>query len=299
MKNASLGFLFCILLFCFLLFFVEKPAPTPQIIFSHSEEILLYHPETDSVQKMPLEQYICYCLAGEMPASFHPEALKAQAVAIRSYVCRKIAGGTSHPKNADICTDYAHCAAFSGQFDSFPEATKEIYRTAVSETENEVLYYKEEPANTVFHAMSNGRTESAENVWGSAVPYLISVDSQLDTQLDNYETVAVFSAETLAEKMDVENASCKAPTYHEGGTVQEIQIGEKIFSGREVREKLGLRSASFSVTEKDSDIIFTVHGFGHGVGMSQEGANAYAKKGFSYTDILEKYYPNTTLCRLH
>lgn len=299
MKNASLGFLFCILLHCLIILLTQKPATeSPPIEIKSTHEITVYHPETDTTEEMPLEQYICYCLAGEMPAAFHAEALKAQAVAIRSYICHK-AQSASHPKNADVCTDFSHCTAFSKKFNTFPEKTKEIYQKAVSETSAEVLYYNNQPANTVFHAMSGGKTESAENVWGKPVPYLISVDSFPDTKTEKFETVVTFTHNEIRQKLGITSTSPGTILYNTGGTVKSVVIGEKTFTGKEIREKLSLRSACFTVTDSENNLTFTVHGYGHGVGMSQEGANSYAKQGLTYIEILEKYYPGTTLCRLY
>ena len=283
---------------CLLLCLTPKSPRTKPEPFDFSKKIRVYDPKTDTVTEMPFDQYICFCLAGEMPASFHTEALKAQAVAIRSYVCRKAVSG-SHPKNADVCTDFSHCAAFKTDFDTLPEETKQIYKDAVAQTPNEVLYYKEEIANTVFHAMSGGKTESAENVWGSSVPYLLSVESGLDKTVAEFETIVSFTHQALQEKLGIQTVTVGTPAYNQGGTVKTLQIGEKIFTGREIREKLGLRSAYFTATPTETEVIFTVHGYGHGVGMSQEGANAYAKEGLTYTEILAKYYPKTTLCRLY
>lgn len=298
MKNASFSFLFCILLFFLLILLTEKPAQEKKPAPVLSKEITVYHPDTDTTEKMPIDQYICYCLAGEMPASFHSEALKAQAVAIRSYISYK-AQSASHPKNADVCTDFNHCAAFSEIFDTFPEKTKEIYQNTVSATSAEVLYYENQPANTVFHAMSGGKTESAENVWGASVPYLISVDSFPDTESEKFETVVSFSYAEIMQKLETTSCTLGTIKHNEGGTVKNIVIGEKTFTGREIREKLSLRSAYFTVSDSGEALVFTVHGYGHGVGMSQEGANSYAKQGLSYVEILEKYYPGTTLCRLY
>ncbi len=298
MKNASFCFLFCISLLCLLVCFIDAP-PKKTGMPDFSKEIYVYDAKNDQIRTMTIEQYIIRCLAAEMPASFHPEALKAQAVAIRGYVCRKISGEVSHPQNADICTDFAHCAAFATDFDSLPEAARTTYTNAVLQTGNEVLYYKEEIANTVFHAMSSGKTESSENVWGGKVPYLISVESVLDTGAENFETVVSFSHDEIKQKLELDNISVGEITYHTGGTVKQLQIGEKKFTGREIREKLALRSAAFTVQPTETALIFTVHGYGHGVGMSQTGADAYAKAGLNYTEILAKYYPGTTLCRLY
>ncbi|MBR3941839.1 MAG: SpoIID/LytB domain-containing protein [Clostridia bacterium] len=298
MKNASFCFLFCISLLFLLVCFIEAP-PEKTKTPDFSREIRIYDTKTKQTYTMSLEQYIIRCLAAEMPASFHPEALKAQAVAIRGYVCRKIAEDVSHSENADICTDFAHCAAFSTDFDSLPEDIRTTYTNAVIQTENEVLYHNKEIANTVFHAMSSGKTESAEHVWGGKVPYLISVESVLDTRAENYETVVSFSHDEIKQKLEIDGVSVGETVYYDGGTVKEIQIGEKKFSGKEIREKLNLRAAAFSVQPTETALIFTVHGYGHGVGMSQTGADFYAKEGLKYTAILAKYYPGTTLCRLH
>lgn len=298
MKNASFCFLFCILLLYFLVFLTDFSSEPPQM-YDFSKELRVYDAKSNQTFNMPMETYIMHCLAAEMPASFHTEALKAQAIAIRGYICRKIENGVSHPDNANICTDYAHCTAYLPDFDSLPEAARAKYTDAVTQTQNEVLYYKEEIANTVFHAMSGGKTESAENVWGGKVPYLISVESTLDTCAENFETTVSVSYEEVKQKLEITDVSVGEVICNKGGTVKNIQIGGKTFSGREIREKFSLRSANFSVQTKENGITFTVLGYGHGVGMSQTGADAYAKEGMNYAEILAKYYPGTTLCRLY
>ena len=289
MKNASLSILFCILLLLLLLA-IQKGEPTKEEETpKYKREISVYDTNTKTVTKMDLEEYVWRCMAREMPATFDKEALKAQAVAVRSYTVRKAAGEKAAEHfGADVCTDFAHCAAFLNNLNEMDKKTQNIYKEAAHETAGEILTYEGEAAATVFHAMSSGKTENAADVWGGSVPYLISV----------FETKAEFTWEELFSLLEISEKSVGQPKMTEGGSVAEITIGGKIFKGTEIRKRLKLRSAAFEIEETESGLSFTVHGYGHGVGMSQQGANAYAKQGLSYREILAKYYTKTSISHI-
>lgn len=299
MKNASLSILFCILLLLLLLA-IQKGEPTKEEETpKYKREISVYDTNTKTVTKMDLEEYVWRCMAREMPATFDKEALKAQAVAVRSYTVRKAAGEKAAEHfGADVCTDFAHCAAFLNNLNEMDKKTQNIYKEAAHETAGEILTYEGEAASTVFHAMSSGKTENAADVWGGSVPYLISVDSFEDTKVSGFETKAEFTWEELFSLLEISEKSVGQPKMTEGGSVAEITIGGKIFKGTEIRKRLKLRSAAFEIEETESGLSFTVHGYGHGVGMSQQGANAYAKQGLSYREILAKYYPKTSISHI-
>ena len=153
------------------------------------------------------------------------------------------------------------------------------------------MTYDGEPILAAFHAQSGGKTEDAENVWDAAVPYLKSVDSKEDRQAPNNETTVTIAAKTLAEKLGVaKDAAVSVKKRTEAGYVAEVQAGDKTFSGREIREKLGLRSANFTIAKNGESYLFTVHGYGHGAGMSQYGASFLAEQGKDYHEILRHYY---------
>ena len=238
--------------------------------------------------------------------SFGEEALKAQAVAARSYALYRIAHGSAEePEHhgAQLCTDSAHCKAFVTRealaVKWGEEAAEDIYTKvseAVGATTGEIITYDGEAALAVFHSSSDGVTESAAAVWGGAVPYLVSVDTPETTDPD----ITAFTQEQIAgafasDGVTYEGAALPELSYDDAGRVAEVDFGGVAVAGTRVRVALGLRSTDFSLVILDGEYIFTVRGYGHGVGMSQYGAAALAAEGADYTEILAHYYPGTVL----
>lgn len=266
-----------------------------------------------TVEEMELEDYLWGVVAAEMPAAFEEEALKAQAVAARTYTCYQI----QHPKEAhpeaDICTDYTCCQAWISREDrlaKWAEADRETYAAkltaAVEATAGQILTWEGEPALTVFHASSGGRTRSAQAVWGQEVPYLVSVDSpEGEDDAPNYYSVvtleaAEFSQLFLAQYPEADlSGSCEgwfgAVTEDDSGAPASFTVGGVTVSAQTLRTLCGLRSATFEVECGADTVTFYVTGYGHGVGMSQYGANVLAKEGETYEAILAHYYPGTVL----
>ena len=237
----------------------------------------------DILLSSELEEYVSGVVAAEMPASFPEEALKAQAVAARTYQVRQMQASGTKKVLYDVGQAYITEKEQREKWGENTSFYRAKIRKAVAETEGEIMVYDGEPILAAFHAQSAGRTEAAEHVWQAAVPYLKSVES------DNGETVEViFSEKELQEKFGSAEISVVSRT--DAGYVAEVQVGEKIMTGREVREALGLRSSSFSVRKEGDDFIFTVSGYGHGVGMSQHGAAELAERGMDYREILRHYY---------
>ncbi len=299
LKNASFCVVSCILLTILIPFFVflskDKPPAKEEITLEIYDETL------NEVYEMGLEDYVLCVIRKEVPSGYHAEALKAQAVAIRSYALKK-AGNNSH-NNADLCTSFSCCMAFLSDKeaeekwgDDF-EKINSIYKKAVAETKGQILKYEGEIANTVFFAISSGKTENSKDVWGGEVPYLVSVDSSEDLTAEGFESVLEITEEEFKNKLNVENGLVGEIERSEGGSVRKIKIGGKSFSGSEIRKIFGLRSANFEI-ERANSIKFKVKGYGHGVGMSQNGANECAKKGMAYEEILYKYYQGTLLVDL-
>ena len=259
------------------------------------ETIAVFDADTEEVFSVPLEEYVLKVLSKEMPASFEKEALKAQAVAIRTYTLKKKqTKNEKHPK-ATVCTDSNHCMAYLK--DEINKEYREKLESAVKETEGQVLMFENEYASTVFHAISSGKTENSQDIWGGQVPYLVSVESTEDKNVKDYETKVTVSYNDLITKLgakDFEKVIGKEERT-ESGTIKTITLCEKEFTGAKIRELFNLRSSNFKIEEKDGEYVFTVYGYGHGVGMSQYGANSYAKMGYSYEEILEHYYPGTIL----
>lgn len=237
-----------------------------------------------------LEEYVVGVVAAEMPAAFPEEALKAQAVAARTYQIRQMQAAGSDSVLYDVGQAYITTEEQKKKWGENYAFYAGKIRNAVRATAGEIMVYNGEPILAAFHAQSAGKTEDAENVWNEAVPYLKSVNSMDDKNAPDNKTVVTFSAKEISDKLgcDVEEISILSRT--EAGYVDEVQAGDKILTGREVREALALRSANFTIEKRENDIIFTVFGYGHGAGMSQYGASFLAEKGMDYHEILNHYY---------
>ena len=294
------------------------PAPAPEPDEPEDEETALPDaPVSQTIRllwegevlELQMEDYLPGVLAAEVPADFEPEALKAQAVAARTYAlycaaCRK------HGE-ADVCADYRCCQAWLSE-DALRERWGEDFdarlsrlRQAVDETAGESLRYEGEPIFAAFHASSPGCTEDSGQVW-QALPYLVSVSSPetADTvpdlvsvrevsALDLRDTV--LSAHPEADFTGEPETWAEEPVLDAGGRVERLRLGGVDLSGVELRRLFGLRSAAFTLTYADGLFRFTVSGSGHGVGMSQHGAQLLALQGLSYREILAHYYPGTVL----
>lgn len=270
-------------------------------------DLVLQVLEGETVVEMTLEDYLVGVLRAEMPASFHIEALKAQACAARTYTLYQMEQGTVHGGVADVCTDYTCCQAYT---DSETAALEWGYqattyesriRSAVYQTSGQTIDYEGSPILAVFHASSAGQTRQAGQVWVTDLPYLQSVDSpeSADTVPD-YITQVTYSAQELQEKLltinpqltlgDDPTAWLQEGEREVGGSVISVTVAGQPISGTTLRGALGLRSASFTWAWIEDVCTFTVTGYGHGVGLSQYGANAMAEAGADYIDILTHYY---------
>ncbi|MCD8382650.1 MAG: stage II sporulation protein D [Clostridiales bacterium] len=266
-----------------------------------------------AVEEMALEDYLWGVVAAEMPASFAPEALKAQAVAARTYTCYQISHTKGAHPEADICTDYSCCQAWISRADrlaAWAEDEGDAYAAkitaAVEDTAGEILTWEGAAALTVFHAASAGSTRSAQEVWGADLPYLTSVSSpESAADTPNYYSVVSFSAQEfsdlfLAAYPDADlSGDCSgwfgAAETDSSGAVLSVPVGGVEVTGSDLRTLCGLRSPHFGVECGEDAVTFYVTGYGHGVGMSQYGANTMAAEGSSYQDILAHYYPGTAL----
>ena len=250
-------------------------------------------------------------VAGEMPASFEPEALKAQAVAARTYILHLMSSPKAAHPEAAVCDDPGCCKAhiteermrenWGADFD----ANYAKILAAVRDTDGEYLAWEGEAIEAVFHSSSAGRTEDAAEVW-SARPYLVSVESpETAEDVPDYVTSVTVSPAEFAEKISAPypgaDFSGEAVTwlgavdYDGSGRVSSAEIGGASVPGTKLRELFGLRSTAFTLNYTDEGFLFTVTGYGHGVGMSQYGANVMAGDGSDYADILSHYYPGAQL----
>ncbi len=281
--------------------------------------LAVYNAQQGRIEAMSLESYTCSVVAAEMPASYHLEALKAQAVAARTRATaqRLAAGGggcSLHP-GADICTDSTHCQGFASVEDCKAKwgAEYPAYRSrvveAVSATAGEIITYEGRPITVLYHAISGGMTEDAQTVFSQSLPYLVSVESKGEEASRGYSTDTTFTFEEAAELLsglcsdgalsaDTLRQSFVIGSYTPTGRVDTLYIDENQISAADLRKALGLRSTWFSITATQDSLTFHQRGYGHGVGMSQAGANAMAAKNDSYITILSHYYQGTEVTAL-
>lgn len=257
-----------------------------------STQVSVVRSEGNSVEKVELEEYVVGVVASEMPADFEMEALKAQAVAARTYVMKSL-------KDSNEITDTTKNQVYQN-LEDLKEVWQDKYeeklakiQEAVNSTAGQVITYEGELITASFFSTSNGYTESAKDVWGEDVPYLQSVASPWDKDTKKFLVEEVLSVSDVEQKLGISISDGQVGTiisYTEGNRIKEISFGEKILTGKEVREKLGIRSADFNMEKIGDEVTVTTRGYGHGVGMSQYGANALAQNGKSYEDILHYYY---------
>lgn len=251
------------------------------------------------VTTLDLEDYLVGVLAAEMPASFESAALEAQAVAARTYALSHQAKGPHLPQ-ADVCTDFACCQAYLAAPPESWGADTERYskklRSAVDATAGQVLTQDGALIDAVFHASSVGQTAPAQAVWGAAVPYLVSVSTpETAENVPDLQQEAAFTPEELETLLGP--GELGETVYEPWGGVATLAVGDRVMTGTQVRKALGLRSTRFRVEDRGDRIVFITSGYGHGVGMSQRGADLMAKEGATYQEILAHYYPGTTLER--
>ena len=266
----------------------------------------------DTVEEMDLGTYLVAVVRAEMPASFEPEALKAQAVAARTYTLYKIRTGGNHGEEADICTDSTCCQAYIAEdrarenWGADADENEAKIEAAVHDTDGETILYDGVPILAVFHSSSAGQTRAAGEVWVSDLPYLQAVSSpEQGDAIPNYYSRAEFTAEQFREKVlsALPEADLSGPmdtwlqnaVTDTAGSVETVEVGGVAVKGSTVRSILGLRSACFEWEAEDGKLIFYVTGYGHGVGMSQYGANQMAKEGADYQEILTHYYTGVTV----
>lgn len=269
----------------------------------------------NKVREMPLEEYIVGVVSAEMPAGYELEALKAQAVAARTYTYDKMLGGGCDRSEAVICTDSGHCQAFCDEEgrrkkwgDSF-EKNEEKLRRAVEETKGMVLEYEGTPIVALFHSTSGGHTEDVENVYTNALPYLRGVESPGEESAPRYQRTISISKREFVEKLMEEDEKAEVTEQNIGkavgayqrtasGRVQTVEIGKTKFTGKQIRSLFTLDSTDFTFAFDEKNVQITTKGYGHGVGMSQVGANAMAKQGKSCEEILTHYYTGVTLAQM-
>ena len=278
----------------FVLLFISSRNTT---FFNDKQDIIIKDSNTNEISKMNLEEYVVGVVAAEMPASFSIEALKAQAIASRTYAVYKIRNST---KNYDVVTDVSNQSYIDVEKmkTKWKEDFEKYYakiKKAVNDTSGLILTYNNKVIEAFYFAMSNGFTEDASLVFNEDRDYLKSVESKYeDESLKNFRVEKEFDKKEFCNKLEISCNMISITNFNRSktGRVNYIDINGITYKGTEFRKKLALRSTDFDIKYNNDKVIVITKGYGHGVGMSQYGANGMAKAGFNYDDILKYFYKN-------
>ena len=279
--------------------------------------IKLLHSSTGEIEEINLNEYLYGVVSSEMPASYEVEALKAQAIVARTYTIYQIRHNATKHENADICDNYACCQAWISKEERFAkwgseeaEANWNKITEAVNSTTGKIVTYNGETINAFFHSNSGGITESSVNIWGGIdYPYLKSVYTTGEDGYAQYSSQVKLSKQELLDKLKEKYQDCeidfsqenciKILEYTTSGRVKTIKFGNKEIAGTEARTILGLKSTNFTFSIDGETVTFTVTGYGHGVGMSQTGADTMAKAGANYDEIIKHFYTDVEITELN
>ena len=321
----------CLVLVCFLIpiLFTNREHTKEKESFENEEEnkkeeiydyvqynkIKLLHSNTQEVEELDLDTYLLGVVSSEMPASFEQEALNAQAIVARTYTIYKITNGSKH-QNADICDDSTCCQAWiskEARFEKWNEKERESnwakIENAVNDTKGKIVTYEGKPINAFFHSNSGGITDTASNVWGGEnYPYLQAVETSGEEIYTQYASEVSVTKEEFITKIKEYHSDLKIDfnkekqidilEYTDGDRIKTIKIGNLNLSGVEIRKIFGLKSAKFKINIEENNVKFSVTGYGHGVGMSQTGADSLAKQGKNYEEIIKHYYTGVEITNI-
>ncbi len=277
---------------------------------------------TGEIKELKTSEYIKGVLPAEMPPEYHIEALKAQAIVARTYLYKKMQGGAHN--DADICDNPSHCQAWYSldrlydiwkRSKGYTEEECNMYfakvEQAVDLTKDIVVTYNDKYINAYFHACSGDKTEDVSAIWGKQnIAYLKSVESLGEEEYKNYTSTVKLTVSDLQTKLNKSSTTkcsinkdekeiVEILSYTDSGRVDKVKIGGGIYKAEELRTLLGLRSTNFTVNKEGEKVIFNVKGNGHGVGMSQVGADYYAKQGYTYIGIIKHYYTGVDVTKIY
>lgn len=301
-----------ILFFCFLIIFIPYLIVTIFIEdneikfkFESNMKVRVKHEKTGEIESVPFEEYITGVLAGEMPVSFHIEALKAQALAARSYVMKKMEYNVNN--DYDVVDTIMNQVYLSNDYlksvwnETYDENINKI-KTAVMETKGEYVSYNDKVAETFFFSTSVGATENSGEIFEAQLPYLVSVDSMWDAEVSPlYSTDKVISLDEFYKKLGLkysDTLTIEKVKTTATGRIKKIKINGVLFSGSDVLNSLNLRSSFFEIKQNGENVNINVKGYGHGVGMSQYGAEGMARKGYTYDQIIKHYYTGVDIKKI-
>ena len=285
----------------------QSGAEGEEVVVNTTEKFNVQITKTGEISEVLAEDYIFGVVAAEMPASYSEEALKAQAVAAYTYALYRKAENADKPyditDSPDTDQHYISAAEAQEKWGERAEEYGQKLKAAVAAVKGEFIAFSGEPILALYHSSSGGKTENIKDVFGVEYPYLVSVDSLGDVLEKDYESRVKITTEEfknlMGERVDLSgalNTWVGATKHRENGYVESVSVGGKAFSGVEIRKIFSLRSANFELSY-DGEFIFTVRGYGHGVGLSQTGAEYMAAQGGTYKEILLWYYKNTEILK--
>ena len=274
------------------------------LFFVKNEKIRVLRSSSNKIEEIPLEEYIVGVLAGEMPINFNEEALKAQAVASRSYARKKMIYNKN--KEYDVIDTVMNQVYLDDE--SLRKSWKDNYEENISKLKNivfktkgEYVTYNNEVIDAFFFSTSTGVTENSENVFGKELPYLKSVISTFDEISPLYRVKKEYKKEEFYNKLSIKNSdklNIKYTDISQTGKVSKININGNNYDAKKIVELFNLKSYYFKIEEENNKIIITTSGYGHGVGMSQYGANGMANLGYNYKEILKYYYKGVEIKKI-
>lgn len=298
MKNKILFLIIVILLPIATLIKVDNSNDNKEEVIENNEankEIIVHLNDNNNIIDLSLNDYLIGVVGMEMPASFNIEALKAQAVAARTFAFNYL-----NNNEINITTSAQSYIDMAGMRERWQKNFDEYYKKisdAVESTDNIVIKYNEKIIKSYYYAISNGKTENSLAVFSQEYPYLVSIDSSFDENVKNFKVTTTFTNENFCKLLDI--TPCLIEINHinrdETNRVTSLNINNITYSGVDFRKKLSLRSTDFVIDILDDHLEITTKGYGHGVGMSQYGANYLANSGYTYDEILGYYYINTTI----
>ena len=301
-KHVYIFFSFTIIVLLILLCYQKGSEVKVEKIYTSTETSKVVKVNKDTnIYEMNIEEYLIGVVGCEMPALFEEEALKAGAVAARTYLLNKLENNENYIISSttnDQC--YSDENELKEKWGNNYNEYKSKIEKAVKETKDEYMTYNGEIIKALYFSTSNGKTENVENVFGEKLDYLVSVDSNYDKNTTQFNKTIEITKSDFLKKLNLpETKEIKITNIikNETNRIDEITINDRKFKGTEIRTLLNLRSTDFEITINEYTVKITTKGYGHGVGMSQYGANELAKLGYNYEEILKHYYTGIELIK--
>ncbi|MDR0946203.1 MAG: stage II sporulation protein D [Ruminococcus sp.] len=294
----------------------EIPVVSDEFSFS-GENIKILITKTGEITEIPITEYITYCILAETPPDYETAALEANAVILNTYAVRQIVKQSQNPDpklmGADVSDDFTEFQAFLDETSAenlYGEDFTKIYKKIngiVLKMQKRIIVSDDEPIIAAMHRCSPGQTASALDVWGTDIPYLVSVDSSFDKTYEQFTAEEIFTPAEIKARFSTEvNINfnddiakwINITTSSHSGVVTTVKVGDKTITGTDFRRILNLQSAAFAVTFDGENFTVKTTGSGHAVGLSRYGSNEMAKRGATWEEIILHYYPGTEIANI-